>query len=24
VTPLHMDMTNYDLIEVVRKWLPGD
>jgi 5'-nucleotidase len=24
VTPLHMDMTNYDLIEVVRKWFPGD
>src|SRR6266550_2977014 len=24
VTPLHMDMTNYDLLEVVRKWLPGD
>src|SRR6266568_4932233 len=24
VTPLHMDMTNYDLIEVVWKWLPGD
>src|SRR3989454_659892 len=24
VRALHMDMTNYDLIEVVRKWLPGD
>ena len=24
VTPLHMDMTNYSLIEVVRKWFPGD
>ena len=24
VTPLHMDMTNYDLLEVVRKWFPGD
>src|SRR5213596_313010 len=24
VTALHMDMTNYKLIEVVRKWLPGD
>ncbi|PYP97343.1 MAG: 5'/3'-nucleotidase SurE [Gemmatimonadetes bacterium] len=24
VTPLHMDMTNYGLIEVVRQWLPGD
>ncbi|HEX4600599.1 MAG TPA: 5'/3'-nucleotidase SurE [Gemmatimonadales bacterium] len=24
VTPLHMDLTNYDLIEVVRKWFPGD
>src|SRR6266567_4056616 len=24
VTPLHMDMTNYSLIEVVRQWFPGD
>jgi 5'-nucleotidase len=24
VTPLHMDMTNYDLIEVVRQWFPAD
>src|SRR4029077_1606590 len=24
VTPLHMDMTNYRLIEVVRQWLAGD
>jgi 5'-nucleotidase len=24
VTPLHMDMTNYSLLEVVRKWFPGD
>ena len=24
VTPLHMDMTNYRLLEVVRKWFPGD
>src|SRR5438876_717712 len=24
VTPLHMDMTNYKLIEVVRSWLAGD
>src|SRR5437867_7328700 len=24
VTPLHMDMTNYRLIEVVRQWLIGD
>ena len=24
VTPLHMDMTNYRLIEVVRQWLTGD
>jgi 5'-nucleotidase len=24
VTPLHMDMTNYSLIEVVRKWFPSD
>jgi 5'-nucleotidase len=24
VTPLHMDMTNYSLIEVVRSWLPAD
>jgi len=24
VTPLHMDMTNYGLIEVVRRWLAGD
>jgi 5'-nucleotidase len=24
VTPLHMDMTNYDLIEVVRPWFAGD
>src|SRR2546425_10242230 len=23
-TPLHMDMTNYGLIEVVRRWLAGD
>ena len=24
VTPLHMDMTNYRLIEVVQSWLPAD
>jgi len=24
VTPLHMDMTNYDLLEDVRQWFPGD
>jgi 5'-nucleotidase len=24
VTPLHMDMTNYSLIEVVKQWLPSD
>ncbi|HYK81908.1 MAG TPA: 5'/3'-nucleotidase SurE [Gemmatimonadales bacterium] len=24
VTPLHMDMTNYDLLEVVRQWFTGD
>src|SRR2546430_3175952 len=24
VTPLHMDMTNYDLLEVVHKWFRGD
>jgi 5'-nucleotidase len=24
VTPLHMDMTNYGLIEVVRQWFPTD
>ncbi|HEX7120805.1 MAG TPA: 5'/3'-nucleotidase SurE, partial [Gemmatimonadaceae bacterium] len=24
ITPLHVDMTNYDLLESVRSWLPGD
>ncbi len=24
VTPLHMDMTNYNLLEVVRSWFPAD
>lgn len=24
VTPLHVDMTNYDLLETVRGWLPGE
>jgi len=24
VTPIHMDMTNYNLLEVVRSWFPAD